>query len=154
MVFADDSRQGEGTKILESINLQDVMVIWFAGMLGGLANSFVEKEGWGVDLLYNLILGGIAALVIYLMAGNELTPSKQVGAALLSGIGGGRIITNLKQRLSLASLGDMTERQTKLSGELSETIEKITNEGDEGYEERIENQGDENKTSAGNQSQV
>ena len=117
VVFAQDNAQSETKSIVESIRLQDVIIIWFAGMLGGAANSLLDREGWKSALILNLLLGGIAALIIYFLGGNELTPPKQVGAALLSGIGGSNIITSLRQQTlivrknrAITKLSDTTDR--------------------------------------------
>ena len=136
VAFAQDAQQEKETRILEAISFQDVIVIWFAGMLGGLANSFLDSEGWRYTLVANLLLGGIAALVIYFLGGNELNPSKQVGAALLSGIGGSNLINNLKQRALMILQNQAINSLTETSNKLLKAVETMTKigEGGERYE--------------------
>lgn len=136
MVFAQDAQQEKETSILEAISFQDVVVIWFAGMLGGLANSLLVGEGWRSTLVSNLLLGGIAALVIYFLGGNELEPPKQVGAALLSGIGGSNIINSLRQQAVMGLRNQTISSMSEITDKLSKIVENVTtiDEGGEDYE--------------------
>jgi len=142
IVLVADSQQ-EKERILASIDFWDVIIIWLMGVLGGLANSFVEREFWGIGLVCNLVLGGIAALVVYFLVSSELSPLRQIGIALVSGIGGGRIITNLKQRADML-LKDKTIESFR------ETIQGLleSEKGDDDEFTRTNNQ-----TKAGNQSE-
>jgi len=83
------------------------------GVLGGVANSLLleggfvvphlsqeEKRGtiWMPGFLGNMALGGIAALATHWLGAARLEISSQLGIALLSGVGGGNVLTSLLQK--------------------------------------------------------
>jgi hypothetical protein len=83
------------------------------GMLGGVANSLLVEEGFVLPQLRNeekkgkifrpgfignMVLGGIAALATYLLGASRLEFLSQLGIALVSGVGGGNVLTSLMQK--------------------------------------------------------
>jgi peptidoglycan/LPS O-acetylase OafA/YrhL len=152
VVFAQDAQQEKETRILAAISFQDVIVIWFAGMLGGLANSLLAGEGWKSALVPNILLGGIAALIIYFLGGNELNPPKQVGAALLSGIGGSNIINSLRQRALMVLQNQAINSLTETTNKLLKAVETMTkiDEGGE-HHETDDERNTKQETETGNQ---
>lgn len=118
--------------IHEVINLIDVGIILFAGMVGGLANSFLTAEEWKSVLIPNLVLGGVAALLLYFLGGSELDPMRQIGTALLAGLGGGNLLTSLRQRLLLR----LQEQKEQDLGETSEEVVDLLKHVTEALRER------------------
>jgi len=83
------------------------------GMLGGVANSLLLKDGFvfpkvipigenrslfDPGVFGNLLLGGIAALATHLLGASHLEFFNQLGLALVSGVGGGNVLTSLLQK--------------------------------------------------------
>ncbi|MFQ6040061.1 MAG: hypothetical protein ACE5PV_04325 [Candidatus Poribacteria bacterium] len=152
VAFAQNVQQEKETGILKAINFLDVIIIWFAGMLGGFANSLLDSERWKSVLLPNILLGGIAALIIYFLGGNELEPPKQVGAALLSGIAGSNIINTLRQRALMALQNGAINSMTETTNKLLKAVETMTkiDEGDE-YHGIADERNTKQETETGNQ---
>ena len=83
------------------------------GMLGGLANSLLLENGfalprivlleggkrvWNPGFIGNLILGAIAALVVFMLGGSALPSLNAFGVSIVSGIGGGNLLTSIVQK--------------------------------------------------------
>lgn len=83
------------------------------GIIGGVANSLLIEEGfalplvvvdkqnrrvWRPGFISNIVLGAIAALATYLLGAYKLELLNQLGIALVSGIGGGNVLTSLMQK--------------------------------------------------------
>ena len=83
------------------------------GVIGGVANSLLLEEGfalpftavkgqnqrvWHAGFISNVLLGAIAALATYLLGAYKLELLNQLGIALVSGIGGGNVLTSLMQK--------------------------------------------------------
>ena len=105
------------------------------GILGGVANSLLVEEGfvmprivrdkertvWKAGFLSNVFLGGVAALATYALGASELTLLRQLGIALVSGVGGGNILVSLMQKQETALLKSRVDTlQAAVRGVLSE----------------------------------
>ncbi len=102
--------------------------------VGGVANSLLLEEGsallfvlvkehnrrvWHAGFLSNILLGAIAALATYLLGAYKLELLNQLGIALVSGIGGGNVLTSLMQKQQATVLKAQMEA-------LEEAIRKVT----------------------------
>lgn len=92
----------------------DINALWsvLIGMVGGIANSLLVDDGfavphviqeqsrrvWKIGFLRNVMLGGIAAFATYALGASELNLLRQLGIALLSGVGGANVLTTLMQK--------------------------------------------------------
>jgi hypothetical protein len=99
--------------------------------LGGLANSLLlhdsfavphvirtgGRTSWNPGFLGNVFLGALAALVTYALDPGDRFGARQVGIAVLSGIGGTSILTAWMQQRDIRILESKNEA-------LSDTIEK------------------------------
>ena len=111
-------------------------IVWsvLMGVVGGVANSLLLEEGfalpfvlvkehnrrvWHAGFLSNVLLGAIAALATYLLGAYKLELLNQLGIALVSGIGGGNVLTSLMQKQQASALKAEMEA-------LHETIKKAT----------------------------
>ena len=83
------------------------------GIIGGVANSLLIEDGfalplvvvdkqnrrvWRPGFISNIVLGAIAALATYLLGAYKLELFNQLGIALVSGVGGGNVLTSLMQK--------------------------------------------------------
>lgn len=110
--------------------------MWLAillGALGGVANSLLLEDGFvmphrdkkenaivlRLGFIGNIILGGIAGLAVYFLAGKDLDPYRQSGLALIGGVGGGNVLTSFLQKQ------DLTVLKSRY-GALETTIEKLS----------------------------
>jgi hypothetical protein len=101
------------------------------GAIGGTANSLLvhgafavpylhEKDGrqsWDPGFLGNIFLGALAALVTYALDPGDKFGARQLGIAVLSGVGGASVLTGWMQRKDIGMLEIKNEA-------LSKTIEK------------------------------
>ncbi len=94
-------------RIFESVNIYDMIIIFLAGVIGGVAISLLEYQEerdkneefeWGY-FWGKLILGGISAIIVYCWFGYEIAPLKRIGTALLAGVGGSHIIATVRERI-------------------------------------------------------
>jgi hypothetical protein len=88
------------------------------GLIGGLGNSLlmqgnfavprvIKTDGrtsWDPGFLGNMFLGALAALVTYALDPGDKFSVRQVGIAVLSGIGGASILTEWMQRKDIRIL--------------------------------------------------
>ena len=86
--------------------------VFAIGIVGGVANSILVESGfvtprmvrykdrtiWMPGCLGNFLLGGIAALATYWLGASKLEIGSQLGIALISGLGGGNVLTSLMQK--------------------------------------------------------
>jgi len=92
-----------------------LQMLWsvLMGVVGGVANSLLIEDGfalpylitrehnrrvWHPGFMSNILLGAIAALATYLLGAYKLELLNQLGIALVSGIGGGNVLTSLMQK--------------------------------------------------------
>ena len=100
-------------------------MIAIAGMIGGIANTLIDLKLWKEVWLPNLGLGAIAALLVYFLGANELDAPKQMGAALLAGLGGGSLITTFKQRaLQSQTINELSEALQQFNQNFKKLIEE------------------------------
>lgn len=101
----------------------------FFGAVGGVANCILVHEGFSLPRFVKkesgerlltpgfvgpLLLGMIAALATYLLGTIKLEEASQRGIALISGLGGGNVLTSLLQRQQTAILGAKIEAVDQL----------------------------------------
>lgn len=104
------------------------------GVIGGVANSLLLEDGfalpfvvvkehnrrvWNPGFFSNVLLGAIAALATYLLGAYKLELLNQLGIALVSGIGGGNVLTSLMQKQQTSILKAQMEA-------LEEAVKKAT----------------------------
>lgn len=102
--------------------------VFLMGMLGGVANSLLLEDGFvyprkvvrskdrtliDPGVFGNLLLGGITALTTNLLGASHLELSNQLGIALVSGVGGGNILTSLLQKYETGILKAQMEALEK-----------------------------------------
>lgn len=91
---------------------------------GGLCASLPvakrpNRRVWHPGFISNILLGAIAALATYLLGAYKLEILNQLGIALVSGIGGGNVLTSLMQRQEATVLKARLEA-------LEETVRSVT----------------------------
>ena len=99
--------------------MSNILLISVLGILGGLGNSLLLQDGYYLprmvmkeqDLrvfqpgfLGNILLGIIASLITYFLGASKIDAGGQFGIALISGVGGGNIITSILQRFETVTL--------------------------------------------------
>ena len=110
-----------------------IVVCALLGMLGGIANCLLLDNGfalprliqvgenkrvWNPGFFGNVLLGGIAALVVYFLGGSALPQANQWGVSLVSGIGGASL-PNVDPKKTLAAEIDATGKKVR---ELAEAL--------------------------------
>lgn len=120
-----------------------VMLMFFTGVCGGLVNAIIAEGGlksshrrklsdggsiWIPGWQGNLLIGGIASIVIWGLYGNihmnqDEEVIRQAIGGLLAGAGGGRIITNEVEKRLLtvraANLEDATQNMAEVVGKIA-----------------------------------
>jgi hypothetical protein len=104
------------------------------GLIGGLANSILIDKGfafprtlttddnrriWDPGFFGNLTLGAIASVLVYYLGSSQLPSANQAAVSIISGIGGGNLLTSVVQKYEASLL------QTKLEG-LERTVRNLS----------------------------
>ncbi len=106
------------------------------GAVGGVANCILVHDGFSLPRVVKketgeilltpgfagpLLLGMIAALATYLLGASKLEEASQHGIALISGLGGGNVLTSLLQRQQTAILGEKVQQMEQTLKNLKPT---------------------------------
>lgn len=93
--------------------IPDLLLVGGMGVLGAVANCILVEGGFAIprkvakdsnrvviDLgfLGTILLGAVAAVATYLLGTSTLSAARQLGIAVIAGVGGGNVLTSLAQK--------------------------------------------------------
>jgi len=116
--------------------LNDLVIAFFFGVIGGLGAELVDKKGsieaphrvpghlYDAGVFSNLVVGGIAAWALFFLL-ETTDPGRFVGASVVAGVGGSATLIAIKEKMLGALKQREAEIQTRNAEEAGEKIVEI-----------------------------